>query len=174
MANKNKDQGTRWESQLRDHLNEQLGHVDADGRFIDPFDAGNVRRPAQEGARDVGDVHVVPFILEAKDVTSSAVPTWLRQADAEAQNAGFPYGVVVVKVRRASTARGRVHVSIPTWTRLRQALGLDAPTMRDRYGFRPSLRGLDTSRWYLTTDVAALARIIQDARDVLRFADAAY
>ncbi len=102
-------------------------------------------------------------------MTSSAVPTWLRQARTEAMNAGFPYGLVAVKERQASVARGKVHADIRTWTRIRLDLDLDTATMRDRYGWRPVVRGLDTGRWYLTTDVGHLAVLIRDLRDAYRF-----
>ena len=84
-------------------LHHATRNADDTGTLADPFNGMNVRRAAQEGARDVGDVHAVPFILECKDVRSPAVPTWLRQADAEAGHAGFPYGVVVHKRRGSAT-----------------------------------------------------------------------
>ncbi|MGY1436673.1 hypothetical protein [Streptomyces reniochalinae] len=74
MANPNKAKGTGWESAVRDYLNEALGLVDEFGKFLDVFSSLNVRRPAQEGAADVGDVHAVPFILECKNVKSSGGP----------------------------------------------------------------------------------------------------
>ncbi|MCZ0980133.1 hypothetical protein O1L60_17340 [Streptomyces diastatochromogenes] len=66
MANPSKARGTAWESAVRDHLNEALGLVDDTGRLKDIFSALNVRRAAQEGARDVGDVHCPPFVLSAR------------------------------------------------------------------------------------------------------------
>ncbi|MER5260427.1 hypothetical protein [Streptomyces sp. NPDC002855] len=164
MANPNKARGTQWESDVRDYLNAALGLVDDVGKFLDPFDAHNVRRPAQEGAADVGDVHAVPFVLECKAVKSPAVPTFLRQAGVEAVNAGFPYGVAVVKVPRQNTRRGKVHFAVATWTRIRRAIGLSAPEFAKRYGFTPSLRGLDTRKWYLTTDVEAFGVLLGDIR----------
>ncbi|MFF3557306.1 hypothetical protein ACFYXL_28315 [Streptomyces tsukubensis] len=164
MANPSKARGTAWESAVRDHLNEALGLVDAEGKLRDIFSALNVRRAAQEGVKDVGDVHCVPFVLECKDVKSPAVPTWLRQAHVEAVHAGYPYGVVVHKVRRANVRLGRVHFGVRTWTRVRVALGLSAREMRERYAFVPALRGLDSARWYLTTDVARFAQLVADLR----------
>nr|BEK66814.1 hypothetical protein KPHV_40410 [Kitasatospora purpeofusca] len=169
MANPNKRQGTSWESALRDHLNRTLGLVDEKGKLRNPFSGLNVRRPAQEGSRDVGDVHAVPFVLEAKDVTRPTVPTWIRQAEAEAVNAGFPYGVVIHKLRRANVARGRVHFGIRTWTRVRLVLGLSAREFHDRYRFTFSVRGLDTGRWYATTDVERFAVLLADVRAVTNF-----
>ncbi|GAA0660220.1 hypothetical protein GCM10010193_08940 [Kitasatospora atroaurantiaca] len=168
MANPNKQKGTAWESSVRDYLNVELGQVDEYGRLLDPFDGMNVRRPAQEGARDVGDVHAVPFVLEAKDVAKPTVPSFLRQAEVEAQHAGFPYGVAVVKVRRANVRAGKVHFTVRTWTRVRLALGLKSRDFADRYGFGFSLRGLDTGRWYATTDLERFARLLGDVRAARR------
>ncbi|MFJ7419764.1 hypothetical protein ACIQXD_14280 [Streptomyces uncialis] len=164
MANPNKAQGTRWESDVRDYLNEALGLVDEYGTFLDPFDAHNVRRPAQEGARDVGDVHAVPFVLECKDVKRPSVPTFLRQAEVEAHNAGFPYGVAVVKARRLNVRRGKVYVGIRTWTRARLALGMTTREFAERYAFTASLRGADTGRWYMATELEPFARLLADVR----------
>ncbi|MBC9714519.1 hypothetical protein H9Y04_18335 [Streptomyces sp. TRM66268-LWL] len=164
MANPSKAKGTAWESAVRDYMNKALGLVDETGTFVDIFSALNVRRAAQEGARDVGDVHAVPFVLECKDVLGPAVPAWLRQAHVEAAHAGYPYGVAVHKVRRAAVARGRVHFGVRTWTRVRVAMGLTTPQMRERYAFAPAVRGLDSTRWYLTTDMEHFTQLVADLR----------
>ncbi|MGW2425077.1 hypothetical protein ACWC0C_38545 [Streptomyces sp. NPDC001709] len=164
MANPNKAKGTAWESSVRDYLNAFLGLVDESGAFLNPFDGHNVRRPAQEGAKDVGDIHAAPFVLEAKNTKSPAVPTWIRQAEIEAVHAGFPYGVVVQKVRGAAVRNGRVHVSVRTWTRVRLALGMPAQEFFGLYGFRLTARGLDTQRWYFTTTVWDLGHLLADYR----------
>lgn len=111
MANPSKARGTRWESGIRDYLNGTL-------EYSHPTDWRLVKRQAQEGAKDVGDLHAWPFILEAKDVKSPAVPTWLRQAEVEAVNAGFPYGVVIHKVRGKGPALARVHITDETFRRV--------------------------------------------------------
>ncbi|MFJ9549099.1 hypothetical protein [Streptomyces erythrochromogenes] len=141
-----------------------LGLVDERGKFLDPMNGANVRRAAQEGAKDVGDIHAAPFVLEAKNTRAPAVPTWIRQAEIEAGHAGFPFGVVARKVRGSAVAMGRVHVSVRTWTRIRLALGMDTSEFHALYGWSASLRGLDTSRWYLTTTVRDLAHLIGDYR----------
>ncbi|MFE0701171.1 hypothetical protein [Streptomyces sp. NPDC058872] len=164
MANPNKARGTAWESAVRDFLNRFLGLVDERGTFVDPFDGMNVRRAAQEGAADVGDVHAVPFILECKDVASAAVPTWLRQAEVEARHAGFPYGVVVHKTRRAPVHAGRVHFTVRTWTRVRLALGHTSRTMAELYGGTFTVRGLDTGRWYVSLPLWDFASLLADYR----------
>lgn len=164
MANPNKAKGTAWESAVRDYLNAFLGLVDAHGKFLDPMSGANVRRAAQEGAKDVGDIHAAPFVLEAKNTRAPAVPTWIRQAEVEAAHAGFPYGIAVRKIRGSSVAMGRVHVSVRTWTRIRLALGMPTDEFAALYGWSVSLRGLDTSRWYLTTTLQDFAHLVSDYR----------
>lgn len=173
MANPNKAKGTKWESDVRDDLNVHLGLYvgnwrDKDVRvpFRDPRSNLNVKRQAQEGAHDVGDLHAWPFIVECKDVVKVAVPTWIRQGLAEAHNAGFPYSVVVHKLRGSNVRNGRVHIDVRTWTRVRLALGLSSWQMWMRYGFSMSapMRGIDTSRWYFTTDLVGFRDILRDIR----------
>jgi hypothetical protein len=164
VANRAKQLGTSWESAVRDYLNERLGLVDEFGKFLDVFSALNVRRPAQEGAADVGDVHAVPFILECKNVKNPAVPTFLRQAHVEAFNAGFPFGVAVVKSRGLNVRRGRVHYSVNTWTRVRRELGMSSRAFADRYAFTVSTRGLDTGKWYFTHEVEDFGLLLSDVR----------
>lgn len=146
MANPNKARGTAWESAVRDFLNRFLGLVDEHGAFRDPLSGENVRRAAQEGARDVGDIHAAPFIIEAKDVASRAVPTWLRQAEVEARHAGH------------------VHFTVRTWTRVRLALGHTSRTMVDLYGGTFTVRGLDTGRWYVSLPLWDFASLLADYR----------
>lgn len=126
-----KSRGTRFESLVCSYLNGKLG-------YSHPADWRLIKRAAQTGAKDVGDAHAFPVVLEMKDVKSPAVPTWLRQADAEAVNAGFPYGVVVHKVRGKGPALARVHISDETWTRVLDDLeyepdGLPVPTFTRVY-----------------------------------------
>lgn len=118
MANRNKRAGTEWESAIRDYLNRELGQVDEDGRFWDVLDPYNVKRQAQEGARDVGDLWAHPFVLEAKNTKTAALPAFVRQAETEADNAGFPYGVAVVKQRGKGAAHGHVVMSLETFAKV--------------------------------------------------------
>lgn len=131
MSNPSKARGTRWESAIRDYLN---GVLD----YSHPADWRMVKRQAQEGVKDVGDLHAWPFILEAKDVKSPSVPTWLRQAEVEARNAGFPYGVVVHKVRGRGPALARVHITDEAYCRLVTGLPdryVPLPTISNRFGY---------------------------------------
>jgi hypothetical protein len=166
VANPNKAKGTAWESAVRDFLNLRLGlyWVGEERKFKDLLDPMNVKRQAQEGAKDIGDLHAHPFIIECKDVKAPAVPAWLRQANVEARNAHFPYGVAVHKVRGANVARGRVHFDVRTWTRVRLQLGLSAREFYAAYGFTHSFRSLISGRWYLTTDLESFARLLTAIR----------
>src|SRR5690606_41936252 len=98
----NKRKGSRWESDVRDYLNGALGLVDGDGRFFDPTDPHNVRRQAQQGWADVGDLWAAPFVLECKAERSYDLAGYVRQAEREAAAAGFPFGAAVVKRPRAA------------------------------------------------------------------------
>ncbi|MFD5643595.1 hypothetical protein ACFWIP_17890 [Streptomyces anulatus] len=164
MANQNNAKGTAWESAVRDYLNAALGLVDDDGRFLDIFSALNVKRAAQEGARDVGDVHAAPFVLECKDVANPAVPKWMKQARAEAAHAGFPYGVVVHKARWQSVKRGRVHFGMEAVSGVAAELGVSATELFIGSFLERVERGTDSTRWYWTTDVEAFGRLLAEVR----------
>lgn len=87
-----KQKGTAWESAVVRFLN----------------DAGiRAYRPAQNGARDVGDVHgVSPFVIQAKDWrdVTSALREGLDGVQLQVRNAGETYGVAVVKRARKPAA----------------------------------------------------------------------
>lgn len=144
MANPSKARGTRWESAIRDYLNGVL-------EYHHPADWRLVKRAAQEGAKDVGDLHMWPFIGEAKDVKSPAVPTWLRQAETEAVNAGFPYGVVIHKVRGKGPALARVHIGDEMYLRFPDDVVCPSPAINVRSG-------------YLTWSLEAFAEVLREMR----------
>ncbi|MFF4610343.1 hypothetical protein ACFY1Q_11830 [Streptomyces albidoflavus] len=131
MSNPAKARGTRWESAGVAYLNGVLGHTH-------PTDWRLVKRQVQEGAKDVGDAHAWPFVLEFKDVKSPSVPTWLRQAEVEAVNAGFEYGVVVHKVRGRGPALAKVHITHESYRRLLwepNYVTLPVPAWNSRSGY---------------------------------------
>lgn len=71
-------------------------------------------RRAQQGNNDKGDYHLPGekrFIIEAKNRTTMALQQWLREAGAEAKNAGVPYGVVLHK-RKGSRQPGEQFVTM--------------------------------------------------------------
>jgi len=161
VANPNKSRGTRFESAVRDYLNRELGLTDDDGNLRDVFSPLNVRRAAQEGARDVGDIHAVPVVIEAKDVKSPAVPTWLRQAEREAANAGFPFGVVVHKVRGRSVGYARVHLSEVALSRMASTLGTTDAELPEQFDMTRSDRRTTT---YYTLPLANFVGLLQALR----------
>lgn len=118
MTNRNKAKGTAWESAVRDFLNRALGLVDeVTAMFHDPTDPDNVHRKAQEGRADVGDLWARPFVLEAKNERTIRLSAYVEQAEAEAQNAGLPYGAAVVKRRGKGAGAGYVVMSLATFAR---------------------------------------------------------
>src|SRR5690606_3013360 len=94
VANPNKRRGTRWETEFARFLNRELELVTPDGdEFLDPTSPLNVRRQAQQGIHDVGDLWVIPFVVECKNTARHELPAYVRQAEQEARNAGLSYGV---------------------------------------------------------------------------------
>ncbi|MFE9396805.1 hypothetical protein [Streptomyces flavidovirens] len=127
MSNPNKRKGTAWETAVKDFLNVALGQYVDDwepGAYYwrDPRDPDNITRPAQTGAKDVGDLHAWPFVLECKAERSITLADYVRQANREAMHAGYPYGVAVVKAPRRATADGYVVMDLGTFARVLDTL----------------------------------------------------
>ena len=122
MANPNKRRGTRWESEFANFLNRELGLLTPDGEFLDPTSSLNVRRQAQQGMKDVGDLWVIPFVVECKNTARHELPAFVRQAEQEARNAGLSYGVAAVKVRGRGPQDCLVVMSGATFARVVKAL----------------------------------------------------
>ena len=104
MANPAKRKGTAWESDIVRYLREN-GHDDA-------------RRVAQTGRLDQGDIHVGPFVIEAKNVSSITLASFVAQAERERDNAAMPYGVAVVKRRGKGAASGYVVMSLAQFSEM--------------------------------------------------------
>lgn len=101
----NKRKGTRFESDVVGFLNERL-----------PY---QVERRAQHGALDRGDVIGVPdWAIEIKNVAdwSSRLGAFIAEAEVEAENAGVPFGAVVIKRRNDSVGRSYVVMSLEQFT----------------------------------------------------------
>ncbi|MGW2633801.1 hypothetical protein ACWC2K_31340 [Streptomyces chattanoogensis] len=127
MSNPNKQKGTAWERAVRHFLNTALGQYvdhwkDASYPWRDPHDPDNITRPAQTGAKDVGDLHARPFVIECKAEKSIRLADYVRQANKEATNAGFPYGVAVVKAPRRRVEDAYAVMDLVTFGRVLQAL----------------------------------------------------
>jgi hypothetical protein len=101
MANPNKAKGDAWERSVMAYLAEEFGR--------------QVRRPHQEGYKDVGDLHLSPFALQCKDVAGLSLPATIRAAELQAGHAEEPFGVVAHKVRRKNVADGTVSMSLRTF-----------------------------------------------------------
>lgn len=94
------------------------------------------RRPHQEGFKDVGDLHLSPFILQAKNYadTTSALNIGVRDAELQAVHAEETYGVAVIKKRGASVAEARVAMTLRTFRDVVDRL-LRAESLLERYAF---------------------------------------
>ena len=110
MSNPQKRRGTAWESAGVAYLREALEALGV------PF--RDIRRVAQTGQRDIGDVHADPFALEFKNERTLRLAAYVDQAEREAEAAGLPYGVAVVKRRGKGAGQGYVVMSLATFARL--------------------------------------------------------
>jgi len=97
----NKAKGTRVETEVVRFIAERKPYL--------------VERRAQHGALDRGDVVGIPdWAIEIKNVKdwSSRLGSFVAEAEVEAENAGVPFGAVVVKRRNDSTGRSYVVMSL--------------------------------------------------------------
>lgn len=110
MSNPSKAKGTRWETAIVDFLT---------ARGI------TARRQPLYGGADRGDV-VLPdhgIVVEAKNKKAYQFGEAVDQANAEAANAGMPYGVAVVKRNgKGLTCDGFVVMDVETFTELIERL----------------------------------------------------
>ena len=97
--------GARFERQIADYLAATL-------------DDDRIDRRVRTGANDRGDigglrVHGQRLVVEAKNCTRTALPSWVSEAHAEAMNDDALVGVVVAK-RHGVTDPGRqwVHMTV--------------------------------------------------------------
>lgn len=105
MSHPSKVKGTRWEREVADYLDSQL-----------PY---QVERRALHGTEDRGDILITggpgaDFALECKNTLdwSKKLSKFLREAEAEADNANVPFGAVIVKRRQHSVGDAYVVVSL--------------------------------------------------------------
>ncbi|MFJ6019759.1 hypothetical protein ACIQFP_10460 [Nocardiopsis alba] len=104
MTNPNKRRGTAWESDIVRYLRDQ-GHDDA-------------RRVAQTGRLDIGDIHVGPVVIEAKNTRTIDLAGFVDQAEREAGHTALPYGVAVVKRRGKNAAHGYAVMSLAAFSQV--------------------------------------------------------
>ena len=96
----NKARGTRWETAIVNFGRRQV------------HSSVPVTRVVQAGQADQGDIHVgSDFVLQAKDWQSwgkQDLWNFVEAAQLQAQHAGRPYGVAVVKRRKGNGSTGAV------------------------------------------------------------------
>lgn len=110
-----KRKGTAFESAVRDYLAAELADVPG----VEP------RRVAQEGWQDTGDIHGVdPFIMQAKAWrdTTAALREGVAGAVVQAERAGRPFGVAVIKRPRKPIADAVVAFRLSDFARLLRAM----------------------------------------------------
>lgn len=91
--------GTAWESEVV--------------RFLREWWPAAERR-ALAGAKDLGDITGIPGVtFECKNVRTAAYPEWVRQAEAERDNAGDQVGVVFAHVNGKAKADDGLVVMSP-------------------------------------------------------------
>lgn len=84
----------------------------------------DVHRQVLTGARDEGDIRGLPVAVEVKNCAVVAMPAWLREARAEADNAGLPVGVVVHHPKGQGQVEGwHVTLTLADFATLMQTLG---------------------------------------------------
>lgn len=110
MSNPYKRRGTEWETAVTRYLREAVPAGD------------DIRRVAQTGRADTGDVHAAPFVLECKNVAKIDLAAFTEQADREAENAGMRFGVAVVKRRGKNVRHGYAVMSLETFARVLAAV----------------------------------------------------
>lgn len=115
MSHPNKRKGTEWETAVTRYLREVVP------------DGDDIRRVAQTGRMDTGDVHARPFVLECKNVARVDLAGFTEQARREAENAGLSYGVAVVKRRGKGVQHGYVVMTLETFARLLREVRANTP-----------------------------------------------
>lgn len=104
MSNPNKAKGDRWELAIVKFLADTFGR--------------NVIRPRQEGWEDVGDIHLSPFVIQAKDEGKHNFSGYINDAEKQATAAEEQYGVAVVKRRNYSPRLAYVVMTLETFRRV--------------------------------------------------------
>jgi hypothetical protein len=104
VGNANAAKGSRWELAITKFLADTFGR--------------HVIRPQQAGWDDVGDIHLHPFVIQAKDERSHNFSGYINDAEKQAKAAEFDYGVAVVKRRNYSPRLAYVVMTLETFRRV--------------------------------------------------------
>lgn len=81
-------------------------------------------KPRQEGHKDIGDVHVPPFVIQAKAYTDvlAGIREGVEGARVQKGHAGMPFGVAVVKRPRKPVEDAYVVMRLGDFPQLVRAL----------------------------------------------------
>lgn len=109
MANPNKAKGTAHETNIVNFL---------------ASEGITANRVVQTGAKDTGDIHTGDFVLQAKNWhdISSALREGTDGAQRQAEHAGKPFGVAVIKRPRKGIADAYVAMPLRVFARLLKLL----------------------------------------------------
>lgn len=86
-------------------------------RYLAEVFGREARRPHAEGFLDVGDIHISPFALQAKNWkdTTAALNIGVSASELQAKRAGETYGAAVIKKRNANISEARVAMTLRTF-----------------------------------------------------------
>jgi hypothetical protein len=106
VSNANSAKGSAFERDARTFLAVAFGRA--------------VQRPHHEGFKDVGDLHLSPFVLQCKNYANvaEALNVGVAGAQIQAVHAGEPYGVALIKKRNSGIAEARVAMTLATFRRV--------------------------------------------------------
>ncbi len=121
MSNPNKRKGTEWETRIVKFLHSfpYLRHAKRHATI------GNID--------DEGDIHVFPFVIQAKAVRKHDLPGWVSAAREQADRAGHPWSVVFVKKPGRPIEEGYAVRSIAEEARLMAAYAELAASQADTH-----------------------------------------
>jgi len=105
MTNTAKRIGTEWESRIVKFL-------------ISVLSLRHAARHPTPGLLDEGDVHVWPFVIQAKAQKRFALAEWVKATREQADRAHFPWSVVYVKAPGKPIGQGYAVTSIEEHRRL--------------------------------------------------------
>lgn len=100
--NKSKRKGTAFETEVV--------------RFLQENGFPQAERRALRGNKDCGDIAGIPnWILECKAEKEFSLSSYMKEVEAEIENAGVDYGAAVLKRPRAGTGDAYLIVPLRTW-----------------------------------------------------------
>lgn len=116
MTSPAKAKGNRWELELLRYLAATAGKP---GSYLT-----NPLRPRQEGLEDSGDIHMWPFVIQAKNYASlaDAMANGVEGYQRQRKVAKMPFGVAMIKRRGKGPADGYAVMSISDFMNVMDAV----------------------------------------------------